>query len=245
MSDVVRDTAVPLYLQIAQDIKGKIDRKEIAANSRIPTEAELSKAYQVSRITIRKALEILVDEEILVRRQRTSTFVTDKKLSRNPNHFMGFTKICKKKKKKAGTNFLSAELVRAMPSDVKRLGLSEDDKVIRIRRLRYCDDVPVILEENHFPKEYAYLLAEDLNGSLNEILNRHGVSLVGGSKIIGVCYANREEARLLNIKENDALILSKDVVHDAAGNAVYWGKEVINVERYEYKILINDRGEFG
>ena len=230
MSDVVRDTAVPLYLQIAQDIKGKIDRKEIAANSRIPTEAELSKAYQVSRITIRKALEILVDEEILVRRQRIGTFVSDKKLSRNLNHFMGFTKICELNGKKAGT---------------KRLGLSEDDKVIRIRRLRYCDDVPVILEENHFPKEYAYLLAEDLNGSLNEILNRHGVSLVGGSKIIGVCYANREEARLLNIKENDALILSKDVVHDAAGNAVYWGKEVINVERYEYKILINDRGEFG
>ena len=239
MSDVVRDTAVPLYLQIAQDIKGKIDRKEIAANSRIPTEAELSKAYQVSRITIRKALEILV------RRQRIGTFVSDKKLSRNLNHFMGFTKICELNGKKAGTNFLSAELVRAMPSDVKRLGLSEDDKVIRIRRLRYCDDVPVILEENHFPKEYAYLLAEDLNGSLNEILNRHGVSLVGGSKIIGVCYANREEARLLNIKENDALILSKDVVHDAAGNAVYWGKEVINVERYEYKILINDRVEFG
>ena len=224
MSDVVRDTAVPLYLQIAQDIKGKIDRKEIAANSRIPTEAELSKAYQVSRITIRKALEILVDEEILVRRQRIGTFVSDKKLSRNLNHFMGFTKICELNGKKAGTNFLSAELVRAMPSDVKRLGLSEDDKVIRIRRLRYCDDVPVILEENHFPKEYAYLLAEDLNGSLNEILNRHGVSLVGGSKIIGVCYANREEARLLNIKENDALIRSKDVVHEAAGNAVYCGK---------------------
>ncbi len=180
-----------------------------------------------------------------MRRQRIGTFVSDKKLSRNLNHFMGFTKICELNGKKAGTNFLSAELVRAMPSDVKRLGLSEDDKVIRIRRLRYCDDVPVILEENHFPKEYAYLLAEDLNGSLNEILNRHGVSLVGGSKIIGVCYANREEARLLNIKENDALILSKDVVHDAAGNAVYWGKEVINVERYEYKILINDRGEFG
>ena len=245
MSDVVRDTAVPLYLQIAQDIKGKIDRKEIAANSRIPTEAELSKAYQVSRITIRKALEILVDEEILVRRQRIGTFVSDKKLSRNLNHFMGFTKICELNGKKAGTNFLSAELVRAMPSDVKRLELLEHDKVFRIRRLRYCDDVPVILEENHFPKEYAYLLAEDLNGSLNEILNRHGVSLVGGSKIIGVCYANREEARLLNIKENDALILSKDVVHDAAGNAVYWGKEVINVERYEYKILINDRVEFG
>ncbi|HJB08115.1 MAG TPA: GntR family transcriptional regulator [Candidatus Enterocloster faecavium] len=243
MSDITRDTAVPLYLQIASDIKGKIDRKELKANSRIPTEAELSKAYQVSRITIRKALEILVNEEILVRRQRIGTFVSGKKLSRNLNHFMGFTKICELNGKKAGTKFLSAELVRAMPSDVRRLKIPEDDKVIRIRRLRYCDDVPVILEENHFPKAYAYLLAEDLSGSLNEILNQHGVTLVGGSKVIGVCYASREEARLLNIKENDALLLSKDVVHDAGGNSVYWGKEVINVERYEYKILINDTVE--
>ena len=69
------------------------------------------------------------------------------------------------------------------------------------------------------------------------------MTLVGGSKVIGVCYASREEARLLNIKENDALLLSKDVVHDAGGNSVYWGKEVINVERYEYKILINDTVE--
>ena len=59
MSEVVRDTVVPLYIQIAGDIKSKIERKEILANSRIPTELELSSAYGVSRITIRKALELL------------------------------------------------------------------------------------------------------------------------------------------------------------------------------------------
>lgn len=240
MADVIRDTAVPLYLQIAQDLKGKIDRNEIKANSRIPTEAELSKSYGVSRITIRKALEILVDEEILVRRQRIGTFVSNKKMSRSLNHFMGFTKSCELSGKKAGTKFLSAELVKAMPSDIRKLGLEEDDKVIHIRRLRYCDDVPVILEENHFPKEYAYLLAEDLNSSLNMLLSQHGVELVGGSKTIGVCYATREEARLLNIKENDALILSKDIAYDANGQAVYCGKEVINAERYQYRILTNN-----
>lgn len=79
MAEIVRDTAVPLYIQIAEDIKAKIERKELAENSRIPTELELSEAYGVSRITIRKALEILVEDEILVRRQRIGTFVSDKK----------------------------------------------------------------------------------------------------------------------------------------------------------------------
>ena len=58
MAEVVRDTVIPLYMQIAEDIKSKIERKELEANARIPTELELSEAYGVSRITIRKALEL-------------------------------------------------------------------------------------------------------------------------------------------------------------------------------------------
>lgn len=239
MAEVVRDTAVPLYIQIAEDIKAKIDRKELVENSRIPTELELSEAYGVSRITIRKALEILVDDEILVRRQRIGTFVSDKKVSRSLNRFMGFTQSCEMSGGKPGTKFLSAELVRAKPSDVKLLRLPEEDKVIRIRRLRYCNDVPVILEENHFPKKYAYLLAEDLNRSLHQILQEHGIILNHGEKTIGVCYATKEEAEHLKIKEHTALILSKDIAYDITGEPVYYGKEIVNAERYEYKILTN------
>ncbi len=239
MAEIVRDTAVPLYIQIAEDIKAKIERKELAENSRIPTELELSEAYGVSRITIRKALEILVEDEILVRRQRIGTFVSDKKVSRSLNRFMGFTQSCEMSGGRPGTKFLSAELVRAKPSDIKVLRLPEDDKVIRIRRLRYCNDVPVILEENHFPKKFAYLLAEDLNRSLHQILQEHGIILNNGEKTIGVCYATKEEAEHLKIKEHTALIMSKDVAYDITGEPVYNGKEIVNAERYEYKILTN------
>lgn len=237
MSEIVSDTVVPLYIQIAEDIKSKIERKEILANSRIPTELELSGDYGVSRITIRKALELLVDEEILVRKQRIGTFVSDKKLSRSLNSFMGFSQSCELAGSKPGTKFLSADLVKAMPSDIKSLGLQEEDKVIRIRRLRYCNDVPVILEENHYPKKFAYLLAEDLNRSLHGILEEHGIVLSNGIKTIGICYATREEAEHLEVKEHDALILSKDVAYDATGEPIYSGKEIVNADRYEYKIL--------
>ncbi len=82
MANVERNTAIPLYLQIAEDIKSKIKKEELKANSRIPTELELSDFYQVSRITIRKALELLVDEEILIRKQKIGTFVSNKNISR-------------------------------------------------------------------------------------------------------------------------------------------------------------------
>lgn len=244
MPGIERETATPLYLQIAEDIRNKINTGELKENARIPTEAELSQSYQVSRITIRKALEILEDAEIVVRRQRLGTFVSAKKVSRSLNCFMGFTKSCELSGKKGETRLLSAELVRAMPSDIKRLHLKEDDKIISIRRLRYCDGEPVILEENHFPKQYAYLLAEDLNGSLHEILRERGVDLSNGSKTIGVCYATREEARLLKIKENDALIISRDIAYDAKNLPVYSSKEIINADRYEYKIMTNSMQKF-
>lgn len=235
-NNIERNTAIPLYQQIADDIKAKIKSEELKQNSRIPTELELSDIYQVSRITIRKALELLVDEEILVRKQKIGTFVSNKKVTRNLNSFMGFSKSCELNGDKPSTKFISADLVKAMPSDIKKLKLEEDDKVIRIRRLRYCNDVPVILEENHFPKSYAYLLAEDLTGSLHELLASHGVNLIGGEKVLSVCHVTKEEAKWLEVAENDALILARDRACDSNGNPVYYGKEIVNAERYEYKI---------
>lgn len=237
MANVERNTAIPLYIQIAEDIKSKIKKEELKANSRIPTELELSEIYQVSRITIRKALELLVDEEILIRKQKIGTFVSNKKMSRTVNSFMGFTQSCKVNGDKASSEFLSAELVKARPSDIRNLKLEEDDKIIRIRRVRLCNDAPVIMEETHYPKKFAYLLAEDLTGSLHEILNAHGVIPHHGQKIISVCYATQEEAKHLGVSENDAMILSKDLAYDVDGNPIYYSKEIINADRFELKIM--------
>lgn len=57
---------------------------------------------------------------------------------------------------------------------------------------------------------------------------------------IGVCYATKEEAEHLEIKEHDALIMSKDIAYDVDGEPVYNGKEIINADRYEYKILTSN-----
>lgn len=93
MSKIDRQIAVPMYQQIAADIKNKIQIGEYKENSKIPTEFELEKIYGVSRITIRKALELLVDDDILVRKQRMGTFVMPNKISWNLNSNFSFSKV--------------------------------------------------------------------------------------------------------------------------------------------------------
>ena len=212
-----RRTDIPLYQQLAEELKEQIAKGDIKENERILTEMELSEKYKISRITVRKALELLVDEEILTRKRGIGTFVSGKKMLRNMNQFMGFTQNCEQNGQKPGTKFLSAEILKAKPSDLKNLQLGDDDRVISIRRLRYCD--------------------EDLNGSLHEILTAHGVNLREGIKKLGVCHATREEAALLGVAENEALLFTKDTTFDEKNEPVYYGKNIINPERYEFSIV--------
>ena len=85
MGKLNKESSVPLYQQLMEVIQNQILNGELKENDRIPTEIELSREYDVSRITVRKAVELLVEEEILVKRQGIGTFVSQKKLCRNIN----------------------------------------------------------------------------------------------------------------------------------------------------------------
>ena len=239
MGKLNKDTSVPLYQQLVDEIKNQIREGILKTNDRLMTEIELSKEYDVSRITVRKAIEILVDEEILVKRQGIGTFVAEKKLTRDASTFMGFTQNCKLAGRKAGTKLLAADLVEASPRDQKTLELSEGERVIRIVRLRYCDDVPVIIEENHFTQDYAFLLGNNLETSLHQLLADNGKAPVKGTKNIGICHANEEEHKYLNVKEGEALLLTRDVAYDKNGMPVYNTKSVINPELYTLSIVLS------
>ena len=75
MNKLNKNSSVPLYQQLVDEIKSQIDSGILKENDRIMTETELSDAYEVSRITVRKAISVLVDEDYLVKQQGIGTFV--------------------------------------------------------------------------------------------------------------------------------------------------------------------------
>ena len=250
-----KESSVPLYQQLMEVIQNQILNGELKENDRIPTEIELSREYDVSRITVRKAVELLVEEEILIKRQGIGTFVSQKKLCRNINGFMGFTQSCMAEGNVAGAQLVSAELAEATVVDAEELKIQEHEKIIKIVRVRTCDGVPVMLEENHFPARFAYLLSHDLTGSLYQILAENGTVMEFGLRraqgpdagiygaraamIGGICQANEQEQQYLGVPLNKPLLSVKDVSYDREGNPVHNCKSVINPDRYKMTVMVN------
>ena len=237
MEKLLKGSSIPLYKQLYQVIEKQIADGALKAGDQILTEAELSEKYGVSRITVRKALELLVGADILVKRQGVGAFVAEKKGHRRIEGIMGFTQNCVAEGKTAGAHLLAAELVDPSVVDIENLHLKSKEKVIRILRLRLSDGVPVILEENRFSQRYAFLMGEDLTTSIYQMLSDHGISLAHGTSEIEICYADSETSRLLEVPEGEALLLTKNLVFNELNEPVHSCKNIINLSRYKMTIV--------
>lgn len=239
MGQLKKDSSVPLYQQLVNEIKDQISNGSLKASGRIMTEQELSKEYDISRITVRKAIELLVEEEILIKKQGIGTFVAEKKINRDMSTCMGFTRSCELEGRKASSRLITADLIPATVSDINSLELKEGERVIRIIRIRYCDEMPVIVEENHFSQKFAFLLGCDLTGSLHQLLTENNSAPVRGKKKIGICHANEMEKEYLQVAEGEALLLTRDIGYDRENIPIYCSKSVINPDRYTLSIDMN------
>ena len=227
----------PLYIDLAGIIWERIASGEYPPGSRIPTETELEHSFEVSRITVRKAMELLVEEGAIVRRRKLGTFVSEKKKVRYLDKCMSFTQMCERNGGVAGARFLSVEMMAAWPALARDLRLDPaEERVLCIRRLRTFNGVPVCIEENYYSRSFSFLLSEDLEGSLYEVLERQGIQIGGSEKTIGICYASKEDARLLAVEEKEALIRMQDLVYDKEGQPVFYGRELVNAGRFEYRV---------
>ncbi len=233
-----QSNAVPLYKQLKDIIKTKIMRGELKPNERLPSEAELSEFYKVSRITVRNAINELAEENLLVRTQGKGTFVCSNKIERNIAQVLGFTEICNIGGLKAGSKILSCEVVEASSRDIEILKLQSGDKVISIQRIRYANDVPVILEHVRFPSKYSYLMLEDLeNESIYHLLkDKYKINLNFSRKSIEMTFATDKQASLLKITKGYPMILISGYVLDDQNVPVHRTDQYIVGDKFKLSI---------
>lgn len=157
----------PLYQQVMEDLKDDIERGKYPAGCRIPSEAELSQMYSVSRITVRRAVSELAAEGYLSKKQGKGTFVNRRKLIRKiyqKSEIQSFTETCAEDGRVAGAKVLGVEVVKAREGEREFLGLGEGAELVHVKRLRTADGVPIMLENNFYPLEgFEFLLEADLS----------------------------------------------------------------------------------
>ena len=204
--------------------------------SRIPPEHELEKTYQLSRVTVRRALAELTEEGLLVRKQGKGTFVSAPRISRELKNIHSYHDTCAASGIRPGTQVIRVREQAADAADCRELNLRPDDRVIETLRVRTADGEPVVLEKNHFSMAYAYLEESDLNGSLYSVLREYGVEPKQAIHDISMSFATAEQARYLNIETGTALLHLREVIFDQRGRPLHTSQQWIRGDRFVFRI---------
>ena len=229
--------AVPLYSRLIAHLREKLESGAWQVGDKIPTETELCERFGVSRITVRHAVEALCEEGLLVRRQGKGTFVAIPVAPHGSlKQINSFHEACERLGKKPTTKVLFSGERPATGRDRKELQIRSAGNVIAVTRIRCADGVPVMLESNRFSMAFSYLPDCDLNGSLYNLLRGYGVEPVSASHDISLCYAEEEQAKLLQIPVGDPLILLHEVVYDAQGRPIHTSDQHIRGDIFTLRI---------
>lgn len=232
---------MPLYRQLADIIKEKVYSGEFSKDQRIPTETELMEAFSVSRITVRSAIDQLVEQGILVKIPGKGTFITEKKMERHlgAGRIWSFSESVRAHGDVPGAKLLGRELVMADREDAAFFRVEEGTRLICIRRLRTINGIPSLIETNHFTMHYSGLLSEDMEGSLYNILEtKYQVVPRTGVRSFEIARATADEAAILGDPVGVPMLISCDLCYDEHEQPIHNCRQVIRGEKFKYYIYV-------
>ncbi|AIG65051.1 GntR family transcriptional regulator [Weissella tructae] len=199
----------PVYVQIHDDIREAIDAGRWQAGDKIPSERELADQFDVSRMTLRQAVMLLVDEGVLERRVGSGTYVAEQKVQETLNGLTSFTDLMAAIGKVATTKTISYHIGQATASEQKRLNMNEGDNVLRMERVRYGNDEPIAFEVAAIPARLVRGLSrESLSNSLYHTLEvERDLHVNYARQTVTAAAVTERVADLLDIKRSDPVLV--------------------------------------
>ena len=236
------NSLTPLYQQVLEDIKAGIASGTYKAGERIPSEAELSQIYSVSRVTVRRAIEELVGEGYLTKRQGKGTYVNQRKMLRKicqSSSVQSFTSVCASMGMTAGAKVLERRIVPARAEEQRFFG-PDCDKLVYISRLRTADGIPIMEEHNLLPfPQFSFMLEESLDdvSFFDVIKERSGRTPEGcESSTIEIALASAGMAQNLQVAVGSPLFFEHALLLDEKKKPLCISSKYLVGSRYMFDI---------
>ena len=225
----------PVYIQIHNQIKKDIEAGVWSVGDRIPSERELALEFNVSRMTLRQAVQTLVEEGILERQVGAGTFVARKKVQEKMTGVTSFTELMEEQGKKPSSRTVSYLVTTPSLSETERLKLKDDEKVLRMERIRYADEVPICFEVATLP----YSLVKDyersqITTSLYRTLEESGREIGHAQQSVSAQVASERIAEYLNIKRGSAILRLRQITELGDGTPFEYVRTQYAGDKFEF-----------
>ena len=229
---------LPLYLQVKEKLLDDI-KTNYKTGDIIPAEGKLEIQYKVSRITVRKAIEELERDGIVLKKQGRGTFIKEQKILYDANLIGSLTQRLSKQKHMLTTKSISFEIIKG-EHYVK--DLLECNTLLCIRRTRLLSDVPFALMINYFDVNSVPDIDKKLNlESLYSFLKQeYNIEFHYAEETVEAKAANNMEAQKLNIEEKSPLLSLHRLSFDKYNTPVEYSDLVIKSDMYKHKIMLSN-----
>jgi len=236
--DLDRTGPIPLYFQVSSRLEAAIRSGEIPPGARLENEIAIGERLGLSRPTVRRAIQELVDRGLLVRRRGIGTQVVQGQVTRQVELTSLFDDL-QSTQHEPGTGVLLHELAPAPENVAEHLSVAVGSEVLHIRRRRTSDGNPVAILENWFPADIAEITREQLEQQgLYQLLRSRGVTIRVAKQRIGARRAHGDEGKLLDIDRDGPVLQMERTSFDGAGRAIEFGVHIYRPDLYSFETTL-------
>lgn len=231
-----KNSATPIYIQISDKLRQRIDNGEFKVGDLIPSENVLSQKYEVSRMTTRQAINNLVDEGYLYRKRGKGTYVADFKMEYNAYKLKGFTEEMLQFNKRPVNKIVTFEIRGIEEKIANKLQISKSDKVYFIERIRCIEEKPVVFERTYMPvKMFPELKEEIFKGSKYKYIESQKKQRIKESLQEIVPEIVEEPIRtFLSMRENEPILKVKSTTTFENGDVFEYTETYFKTRCYKF-----------
>jgi DNA-binding GntR family transcriptional regulator len=239
--DLDRSGPIPLYFQVAKCIEKAVVDAILLPGARLENEIALAERLGLSRPTVRRAIQDLVDKGLLVRRRGIGTQVVHGQVTRGVELTSLYDDLLRSGQHPE-TRLLELAVIPADSNVAELLAVAEGSPTLYLHRVRLANGVPVAVMENWLPEALVDISASDiLDHGLYKLLRSRGVTMRVAKQRIGARKATTNEASLLGIDKNAALLTMDRTAFDNSGRAVEFGHHCYRPDLYSFEVTLVEK----
>lgn len=225
----------PLYMRLRRLIEEAVASGLLKDGEALPTERDIAELADLSRVTVRRAVDDLVKQGRLIRRHGSGTFVAGgvSRVEQSLSQLTSFTEDMARRGLKARSEWLERGVVAPSPDEMMVLGLSVGGRVTRLERLRIAGDVPMAIERASIISEF---LPDPMvvEGSLYDALGKRSARPIRATQRIAARNVDEREAELLQVRPGDASLYIERVSYLPGGRIIEFTRSIYRGDAYDF-----------
>lgn len=233
-----KNSPLPIYYQLEEEIRNLIKTKQLTPGQLLPSEREYAERHNISRMTVRQAINNLAAEGLLVRQKGKGTFVSDKKFEQTLQGVTSFSEDMRARGLEPSNKLLDFSEQPADEVIAGKLGIEKGDPIYWINRVRLADGAPVAIEAIYTPKKVVGTMQEDQVASsfYEYIENTLQLKINHSEQTIEAAIANNNQVDYLHLEQGDPVLVIERLTYLQTGVPLEYVHSAYRADKYKFRL---------